>query len=176
MPFIGWSGPAQWAKARLVRYADDFVVLARDMSRRLQHGHRRGTGRMAGTANQPGENTVSVELTADPDQSLDFLGYTFRYERDRLGPGQASTGNLTPSRKALARERQSCIRKSDGAAATCHCRADHSNSTRHLRGWARYFSLGYPRKAMRNINAYVLSRLDAASAAAQSTRLDAPDR
>jgi RNA-directed DNA polymerase len=30
---------------------------------------------------------------------------------------------------------------------------------RHLRGWARYFSLGYPRKALRDINAYVLDRL-----------------
>ena len=30
---------------------------------------------------------------------------------------------------------------------------------RHLSAWARYFSLGYPRNAMRNINAYVLKRL-----------------
>ena len=27
--FHGPDGPAQWANARLVRYADDFVVLAR---------------------------------------------------------------------------------------------------------------------------------------------------
>src|ERR1051325_8726130 len=31
------DGPAQWAKAKLVRYADDFVVLARYISPRLQH-------------------------------------------------------------------------------------------------------------------------------------------
>jgi len=30
---------------------------------------------------------------------------------------------------------------------------------RHLRGWAKYFSLGYPRKAPRDLNAYVLRRL-----------------
>src|SRR5436305_6390350 len=30
------DGPAQWAKAKLVRYADDFVVLARHISPRLQ--------------------------------------------------------------------------------------------------------------------------------------------
>ena len=30
------DGPAQWAKAKLVRYADDFVVLARYQSQRLR--------------------------------------------------------------------------------------------------------------------------------------------
>jgi RNA-directed DNA polymerase len=30
------NGPAQWAQARLVRYADDFVVLARYQGRRLR--------------------------------------------------------------------------------------------------------------------------------------------
>jgi RNA-directed DNA polymerase len=30
------TGPAQWAKARLVRYADDFVVLARHVGRRIK--------------------------------------------------------------------------------------------------------------------------------------------
>ena len=33
--FHGPEGPAQFAKARLVRYADDFVVLARYMGPRL---------------------------------------------------------------------------------------------------------------------------------------------
>lgn len=28
----------------------------------------------------------------------------------------------------------------------------------HLRGWARYFGYGYPRKAMRSINYYLLER------------------
>src|SRR5262249_45581735 len=34
--FYRQDGPAQWAKARLVRYADDFVVMARYQSVRLQ--------------------------------------------------------------------------------------------------------------------------------------------
>jgi RNA-directed DNA polymerase len=32
---------------------------------------------------------------------------------------------------------------------------------RHLRGWANYFSLGYPRMAYREINWYVRNRLTA---------------
>ena len=30
---------------------------------------------------------------------------------------------------------------------------------RHLKGWANYFGQGYPRKAFRQINAYVRERL-----------------
>ena len=30
---------------------------------------------------------------------------------------------------------------------------------RHLRGWANYFSFGYPRMAYRHINRYVRARL-----------------
>lgn len=30
---------------------------------------------------------------------------------------------------------------------------------RHLKGWANYFSIGYPRAALREINTYVRDRL-----------------
>ncbi|TNC93565.1 MAG: RNA-directed DNA polymerase [Rhodocyclaceae bacterium] len=30
---------------------------------------------------------------------------------------------------------------------------------RHLKGWGKYFNLGYPRKARRRINAFVRERL-----------------
>ena len=39
------GGPAQWAKAKLVRYADDFVVLARHQSAAAAHLHRDEAGR-----------------------------------------------------------------------------------------------------------------------------------
>ncbi len=93
-----------------------------------------------------------------PRQSLDFLGYTFRYDRDRLGRDQRYL-NLTPSRKALARERAVLHEKL--GLSRCHVSLPEliTELNRHLRGWANYFSLGYPRKAKRDINAYVLSRL-----------------
>ena len=37
--------------------------------------------------------------------------------------------------------------------------SNRTELNRHLNAWGRYFSLGYPRNAMRNINAYVLKRL-----------------
>jgi hypothetical protein len=43
----------------------------------------------------------------------------------------------------------------------CHLRipALVQNRNEHWRGWANYFSLGYPRVAFREINTYVRERL-----------------
>lgn len=150
------NGPAQWAKAKLVRYADDFVVLARYQSQRLRDFiEAKLEGWMGLVVNR--EKTRVVHLK-EPRTSLDFLGYTLRFERDRHG-GTHRYLSLAPSAKALARERE-VLRLMTGP--------DQSHTplpqliqgiNRHLKGWGNYFNLGYPRKARRQINAYIRERL-----------------
>src|SRR5436190_3780769 len=150
------DGPAQWAKAKLVRYADDFVVLARDISPQLQcfiEGKLEGW--LGLQLNRDKTRILNVQL---PGQSLDFLGYTFRYDRDRLGRAKRYW-NLTPSCKAMTRERAVLREKLSLRRSHVPLLDLIAELNRHLRGWARYYSLGYPRKAMRDINAYVLRRL-----------------
>ncbi len=154
--FHRMDGPAQWAKAKLVRYADDFVVLARYISPPLQHFIE---GKLEGWLGlQLNREKTRVLDLQTPGQSLDFLGYTFGYDRDRLGRAKRYW-NLTPSRKAVSRERAVLHEKL--SLRRCHVPLPDliTELNRHLRGWARYYSLGYPRKAMRDINAYVLCRL-----------------
>jgi len=64
------DGPAQWANAKLVRYADDFVVLARYISPRLQ---RFIEGKLEGWLGLQlnREKTRMIDVRR-PDQSLDF--------------------------------------------------------------------------------------------------------
>jgi RNA-directed DNA polymerase len=154
--FHSASGPATWAKAKLVRYADDFVVLARYVDTRL------GTwieslleGRFGLTINR--EKTRVVKLNS-LGASLDFLGYTFRYDADRLGRKHRYL-NVFPSAKALARARQRIRELTD--RRWCFARAESvlANVNDFLRGWGRYFGLGYPRKAFRRLNWHVLNRL-----------------
>jgi RNA-directed DNA polymerase len=154
--FYRLEGPAQWANAKLVRYADDFVVLARYVSPRLQHFIE---GKLEGWLGLQinREKTRTFDLR-QPGQSLDFLGYTFRYDRDRFGQDKRYW-NLMPSRKALARERAVLHEKLGLRSSHVPVPELITQLNRHLRGWARYFSLGYPRKAMRDINAYVSRRL-----------------
>jgi RNA-directed DNA polymerase len=94
------DGPAHWAKARLVRYADDFVVLARHPSQRLRQYLE---GKL--------EKWLGLELNRDKtrvvnvrEESLDFLGYTFCYVNSRRYPG-TKVLSMRPSAKAVQRQK-----------------------------------------------------------------------
>ena len=152
-----WAGsPAQRAGAKLVRYADDFVVLARQMSPQLmEFVEERLEAWMGLEINR--EKTRVVNL-GEKGASLDFLGFTFRYDRDLRGHGHRYL-NVVPSKKAVARRREATrellsYRHSFVPLPKLVCQLN-----RGLRGWANYFSFGYPRVAFRQINTYVRSRL-----------------
>jgi hypothetical protein len=85
------------------RYADDFVVLARYQSRQLIdwiEGLLEGRFRL--TVHR--EKTRIVKLH-QPGESLDFLGFAPRYDRDRFGRDSRYL-NVFPSAKAMARARE----------------------------------------------------------------------
>ena len=150
------GGPARWANAKLVRYADDFVVQARYIDHRIV-GWIESTieGWQGLEINRDKTRVVNLK---DAGQSLDFLGYTFRYDRDLKGRGHRYL-NMTPSKKALVRERAK-LKEMTGARYGCKpipCLIEEINE--HLRGWALYFGQGYPRDAFRQINRYTRERL-----------------
>jgi RNA-directed DNA polymerase len=89
------DGPYHWANARLVRYADDFVIMARYVGGRIeQFVEQTLQGRFDLTVNR--EKTRTVKLN-EPGASLDFLGYTFRYDRR---PARPPNRYLNLSRRA----------------------------------------------------------------------------
>jgi RNA-directed DNA polymerase len=150
------DGPAQWAKARLVRYADDFVVLARYISPQLcQWIEDKLEGWLGLQINR--DKTRVVDLRQG-DQSLDFLGYRFRYRRDQYGRPQRYW-HLEPSPKALARERQSLRELINPQQSHTPLPELIGRVNRHRRGWSNYFRLGHPRKVFRQLNAFVRVRL-----------------
>jgi len=91
-------------------------------------------------------------------ESLDFLGYTFRYDRDRYGRGHRYL-NMKPSKKALAREREKLREMTSARMCFKPIPTLIGEINEHLRGWSNYFAWGYPRKAFREINSYVRQRL-----------------
>jgi len=153
--FHGPEGPAQWAKARLVRYADDFVVLAQFMGRRIQVWIEQTLEvRMGLEINR--EKTRIVDLR-DEGASLDFLGYTFRYFR-RKGHGRRYL-DVAPSKKALLRERAVLREKTSHHYCFVPIPEMITHLNRHLQGWANYFRFDSNRAAFRHINWYVRERL-----------------
>jgi RNA-directed DNA polymerase len=154
--FHGPQGPARWAKAKLVRYADDFVVMARQVGPRLGgYIEAKLEGWMGLEINR--EKTRVINLK-ESGVSLDFLGYTFRYDRDRFGRKQRYW-NVVPSKKALARERDQLRAMTDVSQSHKPLPYLIAELNRHLKGWGNYFSFGYPRAAFRWINGFVRDRL-----------------
>jgi RNA-directed DNA polymerase len=154
--FQRWDGPAQWAKAKLVRYADDFVVLARYISPQLQGWIEGKLEDWLGL--QINREKTRIVNLREPGQSLDFLGYTFRSDRDRHGRPQRYW-NLEPSAKTMEREREALRQKINSHQSHTPLPELIGHVNRHLRGWSNYFELGYPRKAFRHINRFVQERL-----------------
>jgi RNA-directed DNA polymerase len=150
------DGPATWAKAKLVRYADDFVILARYQTRRLiQWVETQLEGRFKLTINR--EKTRVVHLN-QPDASLNFLGFTFRYDRDLHGRDRRYL-NVFPSDKAVSRLRDKVRDLTGSDRCFQPITQVIGEVNRLLRGWAHYFSHGYPRVAFRQVNWFVQCRL-----------------
>jgi len=150
------SGPAHWAQAKLVRYADDFVVLARYQGSQLREFIESKLETWMGLEINRDKTRV-VDLKQE-GASLDFLGFTFRFDRDRKGRGHRYL-NVFPSKKALQRERAKLRELTSGRRCFYPIPMLIEDLNGHLNGWANYFRFGYSRVAFRQINTYVRDRL-----------------
>lgn len=150
------DGPAQFAKAKLVRYADDFVILARYQGPRLLAWVEQTLeGWMGLSINR--DKTRVIKLNEE-DACLDFLGYRFRYVRDLYGRDRRYL-NLEPSEKSLTRARETLRQMTGPSLCFKPIPVLIAEINRHLRGWREYFKLGYPRRAFRKIGWFVRERL-----------------
>lgn len=154
--FHARNGPARWAKAVLVRYADDFVVLARSADGELQGFiGEKIEGWLGLKINR--EKTRVVDLRGK-SETLDFLGYSFRLDRDLHGR-EKRYWNMHPSKSSLARERAK-LRGMINKKRSFQPLPDLIGQiNHHLKGWANYYRPGYSRCAFRQINRFVRERL-----------------
>jgi len=154
--FHGPQGPARRADVKLVRYADDFVALAKQMgSETIEFIESRLEGKFQLEINR--EKTRVVDLREEGG-SLNFLGYTFRYDRD-LKRRARKYLNVFPSTKAVQRERGKLHEMTNSHQCFKPIPTLIGELNRHLKGWANYFSFGYPSSAYCEIERYVQGRL-----------------
>ena len=154
--FYAKDGPAQWAKARLVRYADDFVVMARHQGPQLVDWVEKKLEDWLGLKINRTKTRI-VNLSEEGTQ-LDFLGYQFRYDRDRFGHDRRYL-NWGPSAKAVKREQAKLTDMTASRQGLKPIPQLIAELNRHLKGWLNYFSLGYPRKAFSKIGHHVRDRM-----------------
>lgn len=148
------DSPRRFANARLVRYADDFVVMARYMGRRVVHWlEERLESDLELAINR--EKTSIVQMRK-PGASLDFLGFTLRYDRDLRGRDHRYL-NIVPAHKPVERLKDK-VRALTASGHKRSLRDTIGQVNRLTQSWAQYFAYGYPRRCFRDLNWFTLQR------------------
>jgi RNA-directed DNA polymerase len=150
------NSPLYFANARLIRYADDFVVMAKHMGSRIENWiEDQIEKKLILRINRDKTKVVKLKEEA---ATLNFLGYTFRFDRDLQGRGNKYL-NLFPAKKPCEKmkEKIKVITSKTNQLLLTEAIEEVNKS---LRGWANYFKLGYPRKTFRDINYYLQVRFN----------------
>ena len=141
----------RWYGARLVNYADDFVVLCRTGATEVLAQSRRWLTQMGLTLNER-----KTRVCAGRREAFTFLGYTFgpmRYRKD----GHWYLG-AAPARKAVQRVKGR-IRQILRPGNQAPWDEVQGELNRVLRGWANYFAYGTRLMAYRAVDHYVYDRV-----------------
>jgi RNA-directed DNA polymerase len=146
------EGPRRFANARLVRYADDWVIMARYIGPRIYAFVDKTLGELDLILNRDKTTTVDLKRAGS---SFDFLGFTFRRDRSLHGPGRYI--NVVPSEKSLKRAR-SRVHDMTIRRITAPVQEVIVNVNSFLVGWGNYFNFGYPRVAFKKVDWYVQTR------------------
>jgi group II intron reverse transcriptase/maturase len=152
---LGWKvlGHEMRLKAKIVNYADDFVICCRSgMAEEAMAAMRSMMRKLKLTVNE-----TKTRLCRIPEERFDFLGYTFgRYWSLRWGKFYIGK---RPSRKALKAIRQAIYAQTTKrwGFLSIEDLADKLNPL--LRGWANYFSVGTVSRARRAVDDYTFHRI-----------------
>jgi len=151
---LGWKtlGYEQKFQARIVNYADDFVICCRGTAKQAMLAMRHLMNRIKLTVNE-----TKTQLCRVPEQTFDFLGYTFgRCYSARTGRPYLGT---RPSRKKIRKLCESISEQTGRNTLLLAPEVLTTRLNRQLRGWANYFRLGSVSKAYRAVDYHVTKRL-----------------
>jgi RNA-directed DNA polymerase len=150
---LGWKtcGHEQRFQAKIVNYADDFVICCRGHAEAAMEAIRSMMRKLRLTINE-----AKTHIRRLPEESFDFLGYTFG--RCYSANGVRYIGQR-PSRKKI----QAICRRISEWTDLRWCWLAEEEQVRQLNqlmvGWANYFCQGPVRTAYRRINNHARERL-----------------
>jgi len=145
-----------WNQGRLVRYADDFVVMAKRQNQQMiEFIEQKLEGWMDLEINR--EKTRLVTMT-QKGANLDFLGYVYRRHRSVRRKGTYYwhwSVSKKSVKRAMGRVRQMVCHQNDLLPLAELIR----RLNLYLRGWSEYFRLGYPQWMMAKLQNGIEGRL-----------------
>jgi hypothetical protein len=150
----GWKtgGHERRLVARIVNYADDFVICCRGTAEEAMTVMRRMMSKLKLTVNE-----TKTRLCRLPDETFDFLGYTLGRNYDRR-TGQSYIGPR-PSRKKIIRLCGEISVMTTRKTTRLDVEAQIGRIKRKLRGWSNYFRIGTISPGYRQVNHHVRYRV-----------------
>ena len=150
----GWKtgGHEQRLAARIINYADDFVICCRGTAEAAMAVMRGMMSKLKLTVNE-----TKTRLCRLPEETFDFLGYTLGRNYDRR-TGESYLGPR-PSRKKITRLCNEISELTTRGTTWMEVEKQIGRINRKLRGWSNYFRIGTVSQAYRNINSHVCYRV-----------------
>jgi len=150
---LGWRtlGYGQKLKARIVNYADDFVICCHGTAEQALATMRRMMEQLRLTVNEAKTHVCRV-----PAETFNFLGYTFG--RCYKPNGRAYLGTR-PAQDRVQRLCRAISKFTDRRGTWLETEDMVYRLNSRLRGWANYFRLGPVSKAYRAVDSHVTQRL-----------------
>jgi RNA-directed DNA polymerase len=150
----GWKtgGHEQRLAARIINYADDFVICCRGTAEAAMAVMRGMMSKLKLTVNE-----TKTRLCRLPEETFDFLGYTLGRNYDRR-TGESYLGPH-PSRKKITRLCNEISELTTRGTTWMEVEKQIGRINRKLRGWSNYFRIGTVSQAYRNINSHVCYRV-----------------
>jgi RNA-directed DNA polymerase len=151
---LGWKQQG-WERrlgARIVNYADDFVILCRGSASEARERMQKIMNVLKLTVNEKKTKTCRV-----PEESFDFLGFTIgRCYSKQTGRAYLGTRPARKKVKRVCAEVSAATKRSTLGKKTEELVA---GLNRQLRGWANYFCLGPVSPACRAVDSHTRWRL-----------------
>lgn len=151
---LGWKslGHQRRLDAHIVNYADDFVICCRGTAQQAMTVMRDMMAKLKLTVNE-----TKTRLCRVPDDTFDFLGYTFgRFYSPRTG---RSYLGVRPSARKIQRICLALSERTERRWLFLDPEDVVSRLNRMLRGWANYFCLGAVSAAYRIVDTHACFRL-----------------
>ncbi len=150
----GWKtgGHERRLVARIVNYADDFVICCRGTAEEAMTVMRKMMSRLKLTVNE-----TKTRLCHLPEETFDFLGYTLGRNYDRR-TGRSYIGSR-PSRKKIIRLCSEISAMTTRQTTGQDVEMQIGRINRKLRGWSNYFRIGTVSPAYRQVNHHVRYRV-----------------